>query len=111
MGRSSRSAAIVGYPPDGCDLVTSTWRAAYPDMAEEAGDGAVIVSDQIGIGFLDWCIDMGLPDGAAIKQAYTNEGGLLFVRLTAHLPRPVFHAAIQTAALADHIPLPGSRAN
>lgn len=104
-------AAVVGYPPAGCDLVASRWREAHPTMAEHTADGTVIVSDQIGLGFLEWCIDMGLPDGEAIKQAYAYEASVLFLRLTAHLSRPDWQAALQQATLVDHIPMPGSHAN
>ena len=104
-------AAVAGYPPAGCDLVAKQWRETHPDMSEDTGDGAVIVSDQVAAGFLEWCTDMGLPNGEAIKLAFGDEAGLLYVRLTAHLSATEWRTATQRAALVDHIPMPDTRAH
>ena len=53
-------AALDGYPPDMRLQVADRWRDAFPDLAVVAHDGAVIVSNVVVCGFLEWLEAEGL---------------------------------------------------
>ncbi len=104
-------AAVAGYPPEGQAMVVLQWRAAYPDKFAVAGDGAIIVSDPIARGFLEWLGLEGWPEADSGLADYDKAVEALCLRMTAHIPYPEWLQIMQRAALVDAVAMPDARAN